>query len=171
LLQVFYAKSTDRVRAEMRFKRAVRNTLRLQLDPSSVSPLSELFLGVRKQVVGRTKWTVFCRMASEPDRALLDEVAQMMSAIARCTTVAKVDPHPVFLALLTTGGIDETGPHGPTPRRLIKNLAEEGLITTQSLKRRMQPGERRRHALTGDWRDIVNRLQVAFGGNDQMPII
>lgn len=161
--QTYYAKYKDRIRAETRYFKAVRNAVRATRCQTE-HPLAELLGHVRNDAVRRAnqRWATFCTMSAEPRRATLSETAGMMAMIAECAQAARVPFTPVFNALLTSGGIDETGPDGPAPRRLMDRLERAGLISQQNLNARRRPGEQRRHALTGDWLEIVQRMKAAF---------
>ncbi|PHR98132.1 MAG: hypothetical protein COA80_05995 [Leeuwenhoekiella sp.] len=162
--QIYYAKYKDRIRAETRYFKAVRNAVRATRCQTEL-PLAELLGQVRNDAVRRAnqRWATFCAMSAEPRRATLSETAGMMAMIAECAQAAGVPFMPVFTALLISGGIDETGPGGPAPRRLMDRLERAGLISQQNLNARRRPGEQRRHALTGDWLEIVQRMKTAFG--------
>jgi hypothetical protein len=165
--QVYYAKYTDRLRAETRYTQAIRNAIRAT-GCSTDLPLTELLGQVRAHAAKEANktWAAFCVMCAEPPRAMLHEVADMMAKIAKCAQAAKVDYAPVFASLLTSGGIDETPRGGPAPRRLMDLLERSGLIIRKNLNPRRRPGEVRRHSLTGDWLDIVNKMKAAFDEAD-----
>ncbi|MEZ0498206.1 hypothetical protein [Sphingomonas sp. IW22] len=165
--QIYYAKYRDRVRAETRYLSAVRNAVRATRCKTE-HPLADLLGQVRDDAVRRagSRWAVFCAMCEEPRRATLHEVAGMVSLVADCAQAAGVAFMPVFSALLTSGGIDETGENGPAPRRLMDRLERAGLISRQNLNIRLRAGEQRRHALTGDWLEIVQRMKAAFDEPD-----
>jgi hypothetical protein len=165
--QVYYAKYRDRVRAETRYQSAVRNAVRATRCTTDY-PLAELLGQVRNDAVRRSneRWGTFCAMCAEPLRATLNEVAGMVALVAECAQAASVAFLPVFSALLTSGGIDETDADGTAPRRLMDRLERAGLISRQSLNARRCAGERRRHALTGDWLEIVQRMKAAFDEPD-----
>lgn len=165
--QIYYAKYRDRVRAETRYLTAVRNAIRATRCQTD-HPLTELLGQVRDDAVRRAngRWVTFCAMCAEPRRATLNEVAGMIALIAECVKAAGVAFLPVFSALLTSGGIDETDPGGSAPRALMDRLGAAGLISRHNLNTRRRPGERRRHALTGDWLEVVQRMKVAFDEAD-----
>lgn len=165
--QVYYAKYRDRVRAETRYLTAVRNAIRATRCQTD-HPLAELLGQVRDDAVRRAngRWVTFCEMCAEPRRATLNEMAGMIALIAECVEAAGVAFLPVFSALLTSGGIDETDTGGSAPRGLMVRLEAAGLISRHNLNTRRRPGERRRHALTGDWLEIVQRMKVAFDEAD-----
>ncbi|WP_340317911.1 hypothetical protein [Rhizorhabdus argentea] len=158
--QICYAKTTTRVRVEIRYLRKVRASLRMDVKHHA-RPLFDLFAALQTDAAFRVDWKTFCKMCVEPPHAMLTEVSQMMALIAECARGAGVSAKPVFTALLTARSIAEDD-SGDFPRRLMKRLEAAGLIDRQSLVRRVRPGERRRHRLTPVYFEIVGQLQQAF---------
>lgn len=159
--QKFYAKTRDRVRIETRYHHRVRDSLP-RAAISACNPLQDILLGLREDAANRLQWDSFCTMAEEPPIPLMQDFARLVGAIARCATRARVDPEPVVAELLGAGGISETSTDGPFPRRLAHRLADEGLITRESLMRRARPGQARRHHLTQPYLSVSEMIQRTF---------
>jgi hypothetical protein len=160
--QVFYAKTIDRVRMETRYHHRVRDNLP-RASISACNPLQDLLLGLRDDAVARLRWDSFCEMAQEPPIPIMADFARLTGVIARCAMQARVDPEPVIAELIGAGGLNETPANGPFPRRLLRRLAEHGLITNESLVRRARPGQPRRHHLTQPYLSVAQMVQQTFG--------
>lgn len=160
--QVYYAKTPTRVRAETRFTRAVRNAVRVDRGEQSERPLFDLLQAIRRDVLSRCRWRVFCSMCEEPARPVLAESAQLLLAIVTAAHEAGVNPEPVLTQLLGTGGLDGTSDDGSAPSRLIRHLCRAGVLDKSTLHRRRRPGEVPRYRLAPDWMELAERLQRAF---------
>lgn len=162
--QKFYAKTRDRVRIETRYHHRLRDNL----PPASISacnPLQDILLGLREDAANRLQWDSFCTMADEPPIPMVQDFARLTGVIARCAVQARVDPEPVIAELIGAGGISETPPNGPYPRRLMRRLEAEGLITRESLMRRARPGQARRHHLTQPYLSVAEMIQRTFANH------
>jgi len=160
--QVYYAKKTDRLRIETRYKGRVRDNLR-GAPISPTSPLHDTLQRLQTDACGRLKWASFCAMAEEPPTPLISDVARLAGVIARCASDARVDPEPLFAALFGAGGLDEGPPGSNCPARLIRRLADAGVIHHDNLQRRCRPGQVRRHHLREPYLGVASALQAAFG--------
>ena len=160
--QVYYAKEADRVRIETRYKGRVRDNLR-GAPISPTSPLHDMLQRLQTDASSRLKWDAFCAMAEEPPTPLIADVARLAGVIARCASDARVDPEPLFAALFGAGGIDEGPPDSNFPARLIRRLADAGVIHRDNLQRRCRPGQVRRHHLREPYLSVASALQAAFG--------
>lgn len=160
--QVYYAKEADRVRIETRYKSRVRDNLR-GAPISTTSPLHDMLQRLQTDTCGRLKWDAFCSMAEEPPTPLISDVARLAGVIARCASAARVAPEPLFTTLFGTGGIDEGPRDSNFPARLIRRLADAGVIHCDNLQRRCRPGQVRRHYLREPYLGVASALQAAFG--------
>ena len=160
--QVYYAKTRNRVRAETRYNKSVRNSVRKTVSGAEMVALADLVTAIRLDAVTRTQWEGFWAMCAEPGRATLHEFARLVSQIATVAQSVRTDPLPVLTSLLATGGIDETGREGDAPPKLIRKLHDAGVIEGSGLQRRRRPGVTRRHRLRAGWFEAAEQLQEAF---------
>ena len=157
----YYAKTASRVRAEIRYTKKVRNTVRETNTEENALPLQNLLSAVRRDAVARSRWSVFYAMCTEPSRPMLVEAAQLMTAIVDAARRSNVPPAPVLATLLGAGSIEESASDGGAPRRLMRRLEAAGVISRASLAR-LRPGDTRRHGLAAHWTDTAERLRAAF---------
>lgn len=176
----FYAKTATRVRIETRYTKRVRDTLR-NPDASAATPLADLLIAAKVDAavrlvrpsgrprdanragVLRSPWEALCAMCAEPPAAMIGDVARLLAELARASSQAKVDPEPLFVTLLSSGGVEQTPRTGLFPRRLLKRLVERGVLDPSNLYRRMPPGQPRRMHLTPHYREVFRRLRQTFG--------
>lgn len=159
--QLYYAKAIDRVRIETKYFHRVRDNLRdVQISPDT--PLRDIMLALRADATRRLRWDAFCAMAAEPPVPILNDFSHLAGAIARCCAEARVDPEPVFAALVGSGGMNQTRSDGNFPIRLTRRLIEAGLVHRDSLIRRARPGQPRRHHLTEPYATVARMVRQTF---------
>lgn len=129
---------------------------------SATTPLRDLLVGLRDEAAARLRWDSFCSMAAEPPVPMITDFARLAGIVARCASQANVDAEPVFAALTGSGGLEQTRTDGPFPLKLIRRLADAGLVHRSSLTRRARPGQPRRHHLTEPYATVARMLQRTF---------
>ena len=160
--QKYYAKTSNRIRIETTYTRAIRNAVRLNLNGTVRDGFFELSSALRRDTVTRCKWDAFCNLCAVPRRATLQEAAQLFTTVSVTAHDMDVDPTPVLAALLSTGGVDATLPNGLAPSKLLEKLERLGVLKRKNLRRRNQPKAPVRYRLNSDWLEVADRIQKAF---------
>lgn len=157
----YYAKTEDRIRGEVRYRRSVRDAV----DGAArgvCNPLHTVMTALRPDAVSRLRWEEFCRLAGPVPTVSIANLARLAALVSDCARRSHVEAEPVLRALLETGGIDETRHDGPFPRRLAKRLEQCGVLQRSPLLPRSRPGHARRYVLEWRYQEAVRLTQRGF---------
>lgn len=159
----YYAKTEDRIRGEIRYRRGVRDLGAGQARSAS-NPLHTFLTASRHDAVARLRWEQFCRLAEAAPAVSPADLARLATLVVDCARRSHVDAMPVMQSLMETGGITETPNGGPFPRRLSKKLEDCGVLWRNPLLPRSRPGHPRRYVLEQPFLETVRQVQFALGG-------
>jgi|GEM_PF-5712741 len=158
---VFYAKTADRLRVEMRFSYKVKDNLRnVTISPST--PITDILFGLRDKMLSRLEWDSLCEMVAEQPEPRIEDGVALIGEILRCCRHVHVRHEPVVNALLGTDGFEATDRLGDFPPELVSKLERDGLVSNVGVTTRVRPGETRRHHLLEPHATVAQALRRGF---------
>lgn len=123
---VIYAKSPDRVRIEVRFFEMPQDVRERLADRDG--RLSDWFDAVRSDAATRVPWTALQGLMTPSPPLSLDALVDLVEAVAEVASKAPSKRREIIHRLLADGGITATDRNGVAPARMLKRLADRGVV-------------------------------------------
>jgi hypothetical protein len=155
-----YAKTSTRVRFEVRFKRNLSRFVR-SVGGEPASRVTRLLTRLKDEAASRLPWSSLARLAAEAPPVQVTHLVQLATKLRDATTQAPALFEPVMLQLMTTGGVSGTEARLPGVSKVIRRLERLKVLERVPLQTK-EGRQRRRWGLTLTYAALRQRLEIGF---------